>query len=67
MQVISRQGDSIDSLCWRHYGRTQGMVEQVLLANQDLSYLEPILPIGTLIELPEAVPQPQQQMIQLWD
>lgn len=67
MQVISRQGDSIDSICWRHYGRTQGMVEQVLLANQDLSYLEPILPIGTLIELPEAVPQPQQQMIQLWD
>ncbi|WP_025873057.1 tail protein X [Methylobacillus glycogenes] len=67
MQVMSRQGDSIDSICWRHYGRTEGMVEQVLLANQDLSHMKPILPLGTMIDLPEDVTQPQKQMIQLWD
>ncbi|WP_258087249.1 tail protein X, partial [Xenorhabdus bovienii] len=36
MQVRAFQGDTVDLLCWRHYGRTQGIVEQVLEANPDL-------------------------------
>ena len=28
--VRTQQGESVDALCWRHYGRTQGAVEAVL-------------------------------------
>ncbi|TLX52838.1 phage tail protein, partial [Stutzerimonas nosocomialis] len=29
----AQQGDTVDAICWRHYGRTAGVVEQVLDAN----------------------------------
>ena len=32
MKVRAYQGDTVDALCWRHYGRTQGVTEQVLQA-----------------------------------
>ncbi|WP_323073190.1 tail protein X [Mycetohabitans endofungorum] len=54
MKVISRQGDTIDALCWRHYGRTDGTVEAALQANPGLAELGVILPIGTVVELPDA-------------
>ncbi|PAM39548.1 tail protein X, partial [Klebsiella pneumoniae] len=25
MKVRAYQGDTVDALCWRHYGRTQGV------------------------------------------
>ncbi|MGM7571152.1 tail protein X, partial [Klebsiella pneumoniae] len=28
MKVRAYQGDTVDALCWRHYGRTQGVTEQ---------------------------------------
>ncbi|MBN0734782.1 tail protein X, partial [Pseudomonas aeruginosa] len=27
MKVRAYQGDTVDALCWRHYGRTQGVTE----------------------------------------
>lgn len=30
MKVRAHQYDTVDALCWRHYGRTQGVTEQVL-------------------------------------
>ena len=33
MIVRTLQGDTVDALCWRHYGRTDGTVETVLEAN----------------------------------
>lgn len=61
------QGDTLDLICWRHYGRTAGVVEQVLEANPGLARLGPILPHGTLVQLPEIATQPQRQTVQLWD
>lgn len=32
-RYITKDGDMLDAICWRHYGRTRGVVEQVLEAN----------------------------------
>ena len=37
MIVRTLQGDTVDALCWRHYGRTDGTVETVLEANTGAS------------------------------
>lgn len=67
-QVRTVQGDTADLLCWRYYGRTAGVAEQLLEANPGLADLGPELPSGTLVTLP---PQPttptQAARLQLWD
>lgn len=65
--VHAAQGDTLDALCWRHYGRTAGVVEQVLDANPGLAALGPILPHGTAVQLPDITTQQQRQTVQLWD
>lgn len=65
--VHAAQGDTIDAICWRHYGRTAGVVEQVLDANPGLASLGPILPHGTAVQLPDINTQQQRQTVQLWD
>ncbi|PHV11323.1 tail protein X [Chitinimonas sp. BJB300] len=67
MRVIAHQGDTVDALCYRHYGRTAGMVEAVLLANRGLAALGAVLPHGTSVELPDLPPPPTAPLIQLWD
>lgn len=68
MQVRAMQGDTVDMICQRHYGRTAAVTEAVLDANPGLAELGPILPPGTLVELPELAPPPQNNnLIQLWD
>lgn len=62
------QGDTVDAICWRHYGRTAGVVEQVLEANPGLANLGPVIPNGTLVELPAAAVQAvERQTVNLWD
>lgn len=41
MKVRAHQYDTVDALCWRHYGRTQGVTEQVLKANPGLAEYGP--------------------------
>lgn len=66
--VIAAQGDTVDSLCWQYYGRTAGVTEAVLDANQGLADLGPIIPHGTAVILPDAAPQlEQRQVVNLWD
>lgn len=67
MQVRAQQGDTLDALVWRHYGRTAGVVEATLDANPGLAELGPILPHGTLITLPDLPPPALQRLVQLWD
>jgi len=61
------QGDTVDAICWRHYGRTAAVTEAVLDANPGLADLGAQIPQGTLVNLPEEAPQPQRQMVNLWD
>lgn len=51
MKVRAHQYDTVDALCWRHYGRTQGVTEQVLKANPGLAEYGPFLPHGLQVEL----------------
>lgn len=67
-QVRAEQGDTLDTIVWRHYGRTGGLVEQVLDANPGLAEHGAVLPTGTLVILPPAAAQAEQtQMVNLWD
>lgn len=67
MQIRSIQGDTVDRICQRVYGRTAGVTEQVLITNPGLADLGSVLPMGTLITLPEQAPQAESPMLQLWD
>jgi phage tail protein X len=70
MAVIVRahQNDTVDALCWRHYGRTAGVTEAVFEANLGLADHGPILPQGLAVQMPEAqTAAPQRQMVNLWD
>lgn len=66
---LTRQGQTVDLVCWDFYGRTAEVTEMVLAANPGLSALGPILPLGTRIRLPD-LPVPQRaarKLVSLWD
>lgn len=66
--VKSIQNDTIDSICWRYYGRSSGVVEAVLDANPHLADIGVILPIATNVLLPDlSTPQKTETTINLWD
>ncbi|MGK0735864.1 tail protein X [Yokenella regensburgei] len=67
MKVFAMQGDTLDALCARYYGRTEGVVEVVLQANSGLSELGVILPHGTAIDLPDVQSAPVTETINLWE
>ena len=77
MHYRTKDGDVLDALCHKHYGReagrpvrgTQtGAVEAVLEANPGLADQGPILPAGLLIILPDLPePVPHRQPLRLWD
>lgn len=66
--IRTLQHDTVDALCWRHYGRTAGITEAVLEANPGLADHGPILPQGIVVHMPTAqLAAPQRQMVNLWD
>ncbi|MCI0508602.1 phage tail protein X [Chromohalobacter marismortui] len=66
--VHARQGDTLDAICYRTYGRTAGVTERVLKANPGLAERGPVLPHGTPVTLPEIIQQPSRApTVQLWD
>lgn len=66
--IRAQQSDTVDALCWRHYGRTAGVTEAVLEANPGLADHGPTLPQGLLVQMPEAQAAAQQRrMVNLWD
>lgn len=67
MRARALQGDTVDALCWRHYGRTAGVVEQVLEANPGLSAHGPELPMGLEVDLPDNPEPARAAVLQLWD
>lgn len=68
MQVRATQGDTVDLICQRIFGRTAGITESVLATNPGLADLGASIPAGTLITLPEPAQaaQPTVQLVQLW-
>lgn len=67
VHIRTQQSETVDALCWRHYGRTRAAVEAVLQANPGLARQGPVLPQGLLVLMPD-LPAPQPQAtVQLWD
>ncbi|PDO83307.1 tail protein X [Kosakonia pseudosacchari] len=66
MNVKTQQGDTLDLLCQRYYGRTASVVETVLAANPGLADLGVILPYGTPVNLPEVQTQTIKETVNLW-
>ena len=66
-QIRTNQGETVDALCWRYYGRTQGAVEAVLQANPGLARYGLVLPQGHLVTMPELPAPATKQLTQLWD
>lgn len=56
--TIRGEGITLDLLLWRRYGvRGQGLVEEALDINPGLAALGPILPLETVVILPELPPE----------
>lgn len=60
-------GDMLDEICYRHYGRSIGAVEEVLEANPGLADKGPVFSVGTEILLPELASSNELQTVKLWD
>ena len=68
MRVTAQQGDTVDALCWRHFGRSAGLVEAVLELNPGLADVGPILPHGLAVTMPDRpANKPTAPLLQLWD
>ena len=65
--VVTREGDTVDFIAWRHYGR-DGLADAVYDANEHLAAYGPILPAGIEVRLPEDVATaPEAAAPALWD
>lgn len=63
----SFEGDTLDALVWRVYGRLDGrLVERVLEVNPGLAALGPILPAGTKVSLIENPGAAEAESVRLW-
>ncbi len=67
MQIRAQQGDTVDEICLRYYGRTAGVTEAVYEANPGLCDGSPLLTAGQVVYLPAVSPPVQQEIVQLWD
>ena len=68
MHYRTKDGDVLDALCHKHYGRETGALEAVLTANPGLADQGPVLPACLLIILPDLPePVPRRQPVRLWD
>lgn len=67
-QIRTVQGETISHIAWREYGVSSGTVELILEANPNLCQLPAILPMNTLIQLPDIQQATTQQTetINLW-
>lgn len=65
MKVKALQGDTVDLLCQRYYGTTQGVTEIVLAANKSLAD-QIFMEAGQEVELPEVNASATKETVQLW-
>ena len=62
------QSEMVDAICRRTYGDESGYTEQVLAANPGLAALAPVLPIGTVLTLPDLTKAADVvPVVSLWD
>ena len=68
MQYKTKANEMLDEICYRIYGKSSRIVEQVLELNPNLADHDFHLPAGIIIKLPEKAEQPNIiETINLWD
>lgn len=68
VKYTTREGDMLDAVVHRQYGRTNGrIVEQVLEANPQAADHGPELPAGVTLELPDVAQEASERAVRLWD
>lgn len=69
MIVTARDGETVDSLCWRALGLTGSVTEKAYDLNPGLADIGPRLPGGTPVTLPDPSPSPvrRRATVKLWD
>lgn len=61
-------GDTVDLIAWRHYGRHGGTTELIYEANRGLAFQPLVLPAGIEITLPDLpTEEPVKAAISLYD
>jgi phage tail protein X len=67
-KLRSLQGDTLDALLWRERSLGPADLPAVLELNPGLAALGPILPLGTMVIVPETVTPttPVLTLVQLW-
>lgn len=63
---ITKDGDTLDQIVWRHYGTTTGTLERVLAQNRHLAEYDAVLPAGIQITLLIQTEPAKKQKIKLW-
>jgi phage tail protein X len=67
--VAAREGEMLDALVWRHYGRVD-VLPLVLEANRQLARLPVMqmlrLPAGTAVLMPALNDQPVLPLVRIW-
>lgn len=67
-RYLTSEGDTLDYICWKHYGQQSGAVEAVLEANPNLGDLGIVIPLNTEILLPDLpAAASEEQPVTLWD
>lgn len=66
VEYRTRDGDTVDYIAWKHYGRQDGTAEAVLEANPGLAGYGPLLPAGVVLTLPDVPTPPTKATIRMW-
>lgn len=69
IKYITRDGDRLDQICLKIYGKTGKTTEEVLyqVANYGVVDMCAVFPAGQEIVLPEISPEPIVEETQLWE
>lgn len=68
MQVRAQQNDNLDAIVYRHFGKSEGLLEIACELNPHLMN-QPVIPIGTIVNLPDPDTEKisvAQDTLQLW-
>ncbi|TVZ39373.1 phage tail protein X [Alteromonadaceae bacterium 2753L.S.0a.02] len=65
--LYANQNETLDAICFRSYGITARVVEEVLKVNPGLCELGPVLPMGTAVLLPDIETQQTTTSVNIWD
>lgn len=64
---LTKEGEMLDLICWKHYGYSSGAVEEVLLKNPGLAEHGSFLPVGLKIKLPVTEKPLQKSKLKVWE